>query len=232
MFKWDGSYLGEITDNNITAMTISKQIYWKVTIGLSETICAARPIKDFFPMIIDELKPIFSLPKLGTHSVCKKKQLYLLLRVPSTLTGEIQEELSLDELSLTYTDNILFTRQIQDILCFRDLLALSPSCESTIGVRCPHRGTPYPISIRENKMSFGTYKPIMSKHTLKKWFPHNDYNLVIQRMTGNIGGDITTTVANIRTQIEDTINRIDRDVIWCSVFIVDRLLKRLIECIN
>lgn len=230
MFKWDGSHLGEITEANITSITISNAIYWKLKIGLSEVICAARPIKDFFPLIIDELKPVFTLKKSGTHSVYRRKQLYLLTRIPLTDAGKILEEVSLKDIDLSSRVNVVFSRQIQTILCFRELLAISPACESTIHVRCPPRGVPYPISVRETRMSFGTYKPILSKVTLKKWFPHNEQNLVIQSMIREDDDDIVTTIAKVRTKIEDIINRIDKEVIWCSAFIVDRLMKRLLEC--
>ena len=274
MFRWDGSYLGSITDANITIVDThvsppspspppspgpihlrepvgegltpylyfspapspqrrnswyTPPIYWRIRIGTEEATCLSRPIVNHFPLIIDELKRVFHLNPLGTHSVTKGTQLYILIKAPMDRDGII-EEISLSKADIDPKANSLFTQQVQELFCFRDILALSSTWESSLRVRRYPKRAQYPISYRETKMRMDTHKHIISNRVMQKWFADTTLGSVARRMVGYIPGrDLSPMIATIRTQIETTINRIDRDAIWCSVFIIDRLINRLLS---
>lgn len=227
MFTWDGSYLGEITDANIVAAAFTSCTYWKLRIGLSEAICSVKMIQSTVELILDELKPIFSLAKIGTHSIRRGNQMYLLTRVPLTESGAILEEPSLVEIPTSeYTPQ--FEKRVREILCFRDLLCVYPNYEKSIIVRKDPDGLIYPIGMCETKMVFGKDQAFLTQKMMQKWFKKVDPSTVVKTMINPKNDDIAIVISQVRSRIEATINRIDRSMIWCSAFIIDRLMQRLV----
>src|SRR5437867_13336300 len=70
-FVWDGSDLGPLHPSCVVGLattgTTTKRRYWCLDIGGHRVVCRIRQCATTFPNIIDELKPVFGLPKLGTH---------------------------------------------------------------------------------------------------------------------------------------------------------------------
>lgn len=244
MLKWDGTHLGQFHESIILAKTKTKHgRYWKIKIPLTdkpeprevEVYCLAKIVKNFFPAIIDEIKPIFGLPKMGTHTLRIEGFLYLIIRIP-TIRGIIIEDHCLNELTINPTTNMLFCRQVQEILCFRDLLALSSTYESSIHVRYMEPNHPFPISFVENNMNFTENKrPVLSKRMIKRWFGDTPINIVLLRLM-RIGKDdlrrFPEILAKYRKDIEEAINRVNKDSIWCSNFILNRLSNRLLPLLE
>lgn len=242
MLKWDGSYLGIYPGTIILAKTKTTHgCYMKLQITdivenkPIDIYCLARLIKNFFPAIIDELKTIFRLPKLGTHTLHIDKGLYLIVKVPLS-KGIIIEDRTLNEIPINPRNNLLFCQQVQEILCFRDLLALPASYERSIHVRYVEPYPPYPLSFHENGMDFTEHKkPIISKHLMKKWFGETSVSTVLLRLLRISVEDLYNfheILAKYRKDIEETINRVNKDSIWCSTFILSRLSNRLLPLIE
>src|SRR5579872_4194413 len=79
---WDGSFLGLYPRTIIVSSTVvAKLTYWHLNLDGREIRVAARAVKDAFPCIVDELKTIFGLQKIGTHLIKVGGRLYLLIRV-------------------------------------------------------------------------------------------------------------------------------------------------------
>ena len=144
IFTWDGSYLGILTDEHIisqwTVIHNSRDhyLFWKVHIGPEIAVCLVRETKNFQPNIIDELKTVFRLPKHGTHSVFYRRSLYILRKAILTDEGSPIIEAQLSLLSIPPKDiNVVVRNQIQETLCFRDILALISTHEGSIRFRHP-----------------------------------------------------------------------------------------------
>lgn len=208
-------------------------IYWTLRIGQDQTFCLSRPIHNHLPLIIDELKRVFNLNPLGTHSVTKGNRLYLLIRAYRDPDDNIIKEIPLSKVDIDPSTEPILRSQVQELFCFRDILALSSTWESSLRIRYPHRRSPYPISYRETTMCFNTHRHIISNPVMKKWFADITIGAVARRMVGinkeNYDKDLSPVIANVRTKIEATINRIDREAIWCSAFIIERLMQRILS---
>ena len=68
-FTWNGTYIGILTEDNILAKFYAENSeYWNIKIGNFSTSCLIRKSKnDYTHCLVDELKPVFGLSKLGTH---------------------------------------------------------------------------------------------------------------------------------------------------------------------
>lgn len=85
-FSWDGTDLG-VYDSDIICNCISTNIegdkndvYWKLNIRQISEIVIAKTFKDSHQLIIDEIKPLFGIPKLGTHTIVIDKKKYIIIR--------------------------------------------------------------------------------------------------------------------------------------------------------
>lgn len=93
--KWDGSHLGAFSADIITSMSIiTPRCFWvSIEIDEKEYECVLQRDgvkKDYF-CVVDEMKPVFGLKKLGTHTIVldhsfigdtmsKRKTRYILIR--------------------------------------------------------------------------------------------------------------------------------------------------------
>ena len=83
MLFWDGT---EITDflkeSRITVEEgiFEKIIYWKIQDGDKKEYCQIRFSQNILPCLIDELKPVFGLTKIGTHWIKYKGRFLILLK--------------------------------------------------------------------------------------------------------------------------------------------------------
>lgn len=229
IFKWDGSDLGTITDNNIVAETINnKDKYWKVKMGEEETVCQIKITNTTAPFIIDELKPLFGIPKNGTHKAKYKNKMLLLIKTPVTIDGYIQDEFTLNNYPLIYSHS--FILQVQEVFVFRELVGISKTYESSIRVRWNSKlKKPYPISYHEPKMTPYIEERVIPNTVLDKWFNKTDIGSVTRRLLNVTSDkDITEVIHLMRTKIENIINRLDKDSIIISSLIIDRITSRLL----
>ena len=75
-FKWDGSYLGEVTN-----LKYLFEDYCQIEINLYVGYGKIKRSLTVQPCIIDEMKIIFGLPKMGTHWFTYKNKVYILTKV-------------------------------------------------------------------------------------------------------------------------------------------------------
>lgn len=158
-FPWDGTDLGEydidvIVDCVSTILENNNQIfYWRLNSKKSE-IVIAKKFKDYHEMIIDEIKPLFGIHKLGTHTIVIDKKRYTIIRPPviyrdfTLIESQLlmlqninesgnnlpshypySEFFIFQDIPLTHIDNlnqmpIKFKNQIRRLLIFRYLLSI------------------------------------------------------------------------------------------------------------
>ena len=95
-FVWDGSNLGTIKTSNIRSIGTSLKgtKYWYITLGTFGTAASIKRSKDSTESIVDEIKSLFGLPKIGTHR-CKLEDshAYIITKVHVDVDNKIIEEL-------------------------------------------------------------------------------------------------------------------------------------------
>lgn len=219
-FVWDGSDLGCIVDEQVIGITTtSTNTYWRLKIEDHTAICIVRTSRTTHPAIIDELKEVFHLPKLGTHRVTYHNKLYLLIKAPLTPNETAaQEELTLLQVSI---DDPKFRSQIQDILMFREALGISKTYERSIIIR--NSLDPLPMSFYEPLMTF-TEKRMIPTNLIQKWFTCPDLAINIRRwLKVTNTQQVPALIHKLRSQIEDVINRVDRTHIGYVSLIINRI---------
>lgn len=230
MFKWDGSDVTEIiSQSDIYGAKYNKKNYWVIRHTdpnsniTSEETCMIRNSKNSLPCLIDELKPVFGLQKIGTNWCVHKGKFKILYKIVKTPENYIKEESTLDKYEVT--DN-LFKMQIQEIYTFRELLGITCSYDSSIIVRTSRYGV-YPVSYYEPNMQMEDTK-VIPYLVLEKWFGDLSIDDVVKRLLSiNNIDKMAVTVFNIRSSIEKVIEHVDRRLISYQSCIMNRVIQRL-----
>lgn len=253
MFKWNGTDVTDIINKSrIFEVVYNKITYWKIIYdngnNLEEEICIVRSTTGSTSSIIDELKPIFGLPKLGTHW-CKNdgkdnrknhtvnknttKKFLILIKCISTPDGFIRREDSLrtymTRLNIT-TDNIenLLKLQVQEIYAFRELLGITKTFDSSIIIREGKGKNVYPVSFYEPSISNNNGR-IIPGIVLETWFEDIDLDDVICKLVNiNNVNNLTDRVCKIRSDAEIIIKRIDQE----NIGIVDIICSKIIQTVQ
>jgi hypothetical protein len=78
-FLWDGSYLGILNEKDISFSTISRgNRYIVFSLNGISDIAILKSSTTVLPCILDEMKPFFSLKKIGTHWVKYCSKIFIL----------------------------------------------------------------------------------------------------------------------------------------------------------
>jgi len=230
-FKWDGSYLGRINNRNILEQVIYAGVkYWRIEILGHRKVCIFRSIANNTPCICDELKTYFSLPKLRTHTVMYHSKKYLLIEARLDSRGHIIEEITIDRVDPN--KNAEFVRRVQEVFVFRELFGLIMSRDRSVVVRWSDKSyiPPYPVSFYESDMRPHDDHVVISSTVEKKWFGDTSIDDVIRSMLKiKDNKDAIERIFTLKNNIEKTIERIDRDMIWMVQPIVDKLTRRLLS---
>lgn len=200
--KWDGSHLGTWSLKDIE---ISKDPDTIWLIKATNTRVTAVLNKNSYPCIVDELKPLFGLVKVGTHMVCLKGKSYLLrpLRTGKEVTVKDVEH---DKLPAH------LRAQIQDIYAFRFLVGVKQSFDKHIYIRTNEKGQKYALSYCEATQEEKAIKSLC-KTVIDRWFGNSDLNKVIGRILQCGENSSVKIMAFYRGKINETIYRINKDLI-------------------
>lgn len=221
MFEWDGTDVTEIIKNAIIQeATYKKTIYWRVKWRDKVEVCIVRNINSgLLPCLIDEIKPIFSLKKIGTHWMKFDNKKFLLLRVERDEKGSIIYDLHLDDFK--YHNSLKI--EVQKIFVFRELLGMSKSYESSIILRISNRLV-IPISFYDPNMEPSNCKNVIPNTVLDKWFKNTSIDEVLKKMLGiEKLDDIGVLLYNLRIELEKIVKRCNPE----SVIYIDEILTRI-----
>ena len=237
-FKWDGSSLGIITEKNILNKYIIKYLeYWDVLINGFHTICIIRKYKDYTPCIVDELKPLFGLIKLGTHYVKYDNSYIILIR--SRINKQCKEVIG--ELFLyEYIGNeALFdekmVRKIKEIYIFRDFLCMGKSNDDSIILRKNTTDDEIlPISIIDTSLKIDklvdpTTPSVLSESIFTKWLTNDSPSAILSNMCRiKNESTIVLTLFHLKSKINIILKRISNDeYIDLSDIIINRICNKL-----
>jgi hypothetical protein len=237
-FIWDGSSLGTITEKNILNKYIIKYLeYWDILINGFHTICIIRKYKDYTPCIVDELKPLFGLIKLGTHYIKYDNNYIILIR--SRVNKECKEvigELFLHE----YVENSgLFdekiVQKIKEIYVFRDFLCMNNSNDDSIILRKNITDDDIlPISIIDTSLKIDklvdpTTPSVLSESVFNKWLTNDSPSEILTKMCRiKNENTIVLTLFHLKSKINVILNRIsNNEYIDLSDIIINRICNKL-----
>lgn len=250
---WDGSSLGEISPEQIIekhSIDISassseesspktrfrdigkkkhkrSQEYWYTTIKNVGQWVAVKPLKNMLPIIIDELKPLFGLTKIGTHIATVSGHNYIIFRQNEQYQKDVRpfRDLRLSEAPRDMTNNGLFRQLVQYTYCFRMIIGVTCCFDRNIVIR-KQNNWDMPISTGENNVNFQKHR--ISKTTLNKWYGEVRPDFVLQTMLNldeSSPEEVSATLSKLRSKIEATIMRVDKNEIWMSAYVMERVQK-------
>src|SRR4030067_1341879 len=229
-FTWNGSYLGRIGNHNILEQVNYAGVkYWRIRILGHIKICIVRSIVNLTPCVTDELKEIFSLPKLGTNHVVYHTKMYLLMKARLDQRGRIIEEITIDKVDPNKNKD--FVERVQEVFVFREILGLIMSREKSVTVRWSDKSyiPPYPISFYESEMRPNEDNPVISLAVEKNWFGDVGFDDVLRKMLRiKTNEDVSEKISFLRSRITSVIERIDRDMIWLINPIMAKITRRLL----
>lgn len=240
MFKWDGTDVTNIISrSNIYEAKYGKYKYWTLTFPQTDqtlsnetfetvTVCV-RNSKNTLPCLVDELKPVFELHKIGTHWCRYGGKFKILYKCSFTNEGYIKEEITLDtgkDFDIKFSD-ITFKLQVQEIFAFRELLGITCSYLSSVIIRDDKA-----ISYYEPGM-LTVDKKIIPFTVLDKWFDDSSVDQVVMRLCKiNSVDKLVGILHSLRMKIEQIIIRTDRRNIGYKDCIMNRITERLQTTLN
>ena len=209
-FSWDGSFLGNVKKKDMQfVQTLHGYKIYDIIFPKGDLRCMAKQITTSLPSLSDEFKPIFSLSKIGTHRIKCSGKLYLLIP---------ENRLFSDKLSQTKDVNKIRSEEIRKIFVYRELLGLRSTHHGSIRV-----DTTETLSFVESSIQMDVHVSVIPATAIRRWFSEVTFEDQLQKMSE------TQEVARLRWQLEDVVNRIDKNYIWIVNVIIRRLLLRMGE---
>lgn len=247
--SWDGSHIGTYYKIITNKWTVGGVLYYKICfsdkdeIGPGMILCSASCTKDPFPCIVEDIKTVFGLTRRGVHRISIDNKEYILYYSQITIAGLVVWETPLSKLNTKHElrTDYEFRKNVQKIIAFCDILALTNTKESSIKIRSGVNDTHVPICFNETTTSLlkdgSDNYSILTKTLFAKWFGEevslcDVLKELIEAKFGPISIQRTSRLcaisSDIRNQIDAIIKNYDTKYIWYSYFIVDRLSRHLL----
>lgn len=265
LLSWDGSELENNVDVKLgiqwnndgrICQEILCPVGWMGYQKECKIYCIITVLKDLFPCIVEDLKPLFGLPRRGIHRITIQGKKYIIYYVQLSNKNEIMWEKTVDKLETKHQlrQDPRFRKLMQKTILFSELLSLSNTTESKIGIRYGTNNEYIPISYNETSTTVAkSYKydhSILTKTIIFKWFGESTnisdivkemvYYKIIPRigvpgrlripMINESGSDpLVILTANLRSKIDAVIKNYDPTYIWYSNVIIGRLSRYLLD---
>jgi len=225
MFKWDGSDISDFIKDEKTQIKegiYGKKVYWKIKHEEKEEICLKRNVTTTFPCLIDELKPVFELEKIGTHWFKFKGKKMILMKLKNE-NNFILEEVTLDQIGY----NKKIEEEVQKIFVFREILGTSKNYEKNIILR--KKGFFIkPISFYETNMTPSSIGKVIPDTILDKWFKETNLDAsVLKLFKVEKMEDINKVLLELKNKLMEIFNRVDPNAITNIDEILSRIRSRL-----
>lgn len=232
MFKWDGSDLTEFlkrkdvrVEEGIYEKLILWRFYWNEDGKRTSQLCIVRSCQNILPCLIDEIKPVFNIEKLGTHWTRYKSRRLLLIK-PHLSDDVLIEDLPLN-IIVNATSNVFIKSEVRKIFLFKEIMGATRSSEKSIVLR--NNGILIkPISWYEPGMKPVKDAKVISNSVLKKWFDDTDMDREMMKFLQiSQIADITKLLFQLRNKMEKIVKRIDITAISYVDAILYRIQSRL-----
>jgi hypothetical protein len=216
---WDGRYLGRLTDEHfilIGEYKPTKSIYFSLKYEGMTAVVTKIQSKDTIPSIIDELKPLFGIPRIGTHScMMPDGNRYLLRRVP--VNGDIDNPMIYHSISLLdyQLTNEALTFEIKRFVTFRELLGIVTPNGNIADIY--YDNSIFLLNGRGERTIDRTNATVVSNTIRERWFCDLEEDRPIANFTVYMlkinPGNMANILADLYFRIEEIIERVDRDQI-------------------
>jgi hypothetical protein len=240
---WDGSHLGRLDPESLVFYCKSNVTHIKYYIlhhqGASAVVTRKRTTTAI-PSIVDEIKGLLDLPKIGTHScVTEHGHRYVLRKVITSADNKGNISM-IEDFNITLVPEELVTSKfiasVRTMLAFRELLGVTNTQESSIIAREIRSGTQLtivPISTDESSIDISG-NLVIPQSIYEKWFPvRTDDCLISSIIIKMIGVDnpihVPERLAWLHSGITAIINRIDRQEIGMLDSIMERASSRVLR---
>lgn len=218
---WDGTYLGKCEETCILGKlnTHPFKMYCLCISGCitTPTWYPMHQSKDAYPCIIDEIKTVMGLPKIGTHSLHIGNKLYILYNFHGhrpTLVSEVNLDMMTSKMSKQQYNK--FKTTMQDAFVFRMIVGLTLNSNSSIALCQDGSPTSYrnKIDIKKDDKSFE-----ITEKCIKEWF----VDTIQESVRRLIQPSVRTSLMRVR--IQEVVNRIDPEYVWVDSMIVERIIR-------
>lgn len=220
-FTWDGSHLGTLSLNQVEILgevKIGRMIKLiKITIGDHRICCLMKYANTKIPAILDELKPYFSLEKIGTHTFRYKGSLKIALKLYIDKCGKIDYGITLDRI----TDKKMLQEledQVRKNLAFRELFGIKETIARSLNA-VNINYSPKVLSYLEagclcENAEGCDLSTVIPEKLFQQWFTKKDCfdETVIGLLCFNRESP-ESTLSYYRHVIDEVVKRIDKDLI-------------------
>jgi len=250
ILKWDGSYIGSF--NNIINNKWVNNNNKYISLNLYDKIlyCKYYCTEDLFQCIVEDIKGIFNIIKIGFHRIRINNKHYFIYKIP------VENNVLIDEISinrLLKNDSIKkdskFKEKVLEILVFSELLALKNTSEKKINVRVHNISGEIEyllvcVNTTHTIATDGLDNTVITKNVYANWFGESmtlsdGIKKLINNRTNkprlpfNINDDLTeknltSVLIELRNILENIILLYDKQYLWYINFILDRITKHLI----
>lgn len=218
--EWDGSFLGNFTSAEVSIIekhcNIDGKYYY------------CKSTKNMIYCIIDELKPIFNIQKIGTHQITIDQKHYVIYNISYLNPINTIANYNHKKLSKTYINNI------RKIIVFKELFGITPLNEKSIlaDINCKYNEEAItkdsiPLSVNELTISI-TKNKLLPQPIVNKWFVDVTMSDILKLMLNYYKLGETECFNQLRTNMQDTINRIDHNYIYIESVIIQKISEILI----
>lgn len=203
--NWDGSFLGRWNNKDVTfSGNNPKYLY------ITESIQGyAIKVKDFLACLLDELKPLFGMDKVGTHSLIISGSKYVLFK---------QHNLYRSRELLVFTSDMKLKMEMRKQILFHRIFHINLT-EKNIFFSAEN-GNVNKICIIGN-MSYNHNLKISP--TLKKNWLTDDYDYQKDANTLFKTNDYRQLINDLSLFVESTVKRIDKMLITYKSILLSKL---------
>jgi hypothetical protein len=250
MLSWDGSYLGEYPASAIVQKWyMGGVLYYGIVLRDEFIYVTIHRVKDLFPLIVNDLKEVFNLPRRPLHHIKFSGNMYILYPVPITSEGNLIWELPLNQLPHNHSlrSDPQFQKIVRKLFIFCDILSLPDTNETNIIIQ----RNQIPINNNETRSTImkETIRDfhILPASVINRWFDEDifmedilcemlhyqknseEYKNIRSLKSGtqrNIQSlNYESFLFDLRSRIESIIRKYDSNYIWYINFIIERICR-------
>jgi hypothetical protein len=232
--SWDGTLLGRFNQIIANKWLLEDEFYYGLKYNDGIIYCKCIPTKDTFFSIVEDIKPLFKIPRRGHHKIIMDDIEYIMYDIPIK-DDKIVWETPVNKLDKKhrFRKDTNFKKSMQEILLFCDIMALTQVSERFITIRScindqfvlTNVNTKTTVIKKEN---VNNQFCEINKTLTFRWFNEDDCTPIVKRMIDYKEEDTMAVVlSNYRNNIDAIIYKYDNKYIWYSYFIIDRLSKYL-----
>lgn len=238
---WNNTHLGIFSEDAIVLHLEYKNLkYQKIRIEEGKYVYASlKRLKTKFPLILEDLKEYFGIPRRGLHQIKIGRYEYLMYYIPIDLNGNMIWEIPLNQCNEPISKE--FSCMVRDFLAFCEILYLRNSNESNILIRLGALDKYIPIGKNMNtfltsRFDRNSIQSILSKTLYEKWFKDISLkdsvaniirNTPVARNTTLNSENLLAITFQIKSDVDKVVQKYDSNFIWLSHYINERIFSIL-----